>query len=368
MSVSRRDLLRNAGLAALALPLAACVTDNKAKSGTAASPSTVLNSGPVSASNPFGVEAARPLEVVVFSGGNGEKYATEVHEVMYKKEFPQSTIKHGATQKIGTTLRPRFISGDVPDVVNNSGPEALDVQALVAEGQVADLSSLFEAPAIGFDGKKIKDVVIGGVYESSLIDGVPRVLQYSVGHRALWYNAKLFQAKGWKVPTTWEEFKALGQTAKADNRTLFAYPGQVGPFYQLWNLLYTAAKIGGNKVIVDIDNLGDGAWQAPAMIQSVSAWVEIQTDFGDKSYFGLDHTQTQVRQLQDKVLFYPCGSWIEGEMAKDKPPPSSTPSPPSPASPPPTPCRTARSWSPAPRPTSSRPRARTRRAAWSTSA
>ncbi|MFI6485842.1 N-acetylglucosamine/diacetylchitobiose ABC transporter substrate-binding protein [Nonomuraea sp. NPDC050663] len=314
MSPNRRDVLRGLGLAALATPLAACAT-----TGRSAAPTPTVTAAATSAANPLGVTAAAPLEVVIFSGGNGDKYAVDLHEAAYSKAYPQSKLKHVGTQKVGTQLRPRFISGDVPDVVNNSGPEALDLQALVQEGQLADLTPLFEAPSLAFPDKKVIDTLVGGVYENSLIDGVPRVLQYTVGHRALWHNAKLFESKGWQLPKTWEEFNALGEEAKKAGIALFAYPGQVGPFYQVWNLVYTAAKIGGNKVIIDIDNLADGAWTAEPVRQAVAAWAQIQKDYGDKAYFGLDHTQTQVKHLQDKVLFYPCGSWLENEMAKEKP-------------------------------------------------
>ncbi|NRQ33399.1 carbohydrate ABC transporter, N-acetylglucosamine/diacetylchitobiose-binding protein [Nonomuraea sp. NN258] len=315
MSPTRRDVLRGLGLAALATPLAACATTGRG----AAAPSPTASAAATSAANPFGVDAARQLEVVIFSGGNGDKYAVDLHQAGYRKLHPQAPIKHVATQKVGTQLRPRFIAGDVPDVVNNSGPEALDLQSLVQEGHLADLTPLFEAPSLAFPDKKVKDTLVGGAYENSLIDGVPRVLQYTVAHRALWYNAKLFAAKGWNVPKTWAEFNALGEEAKKAGIALFAYPGQVGPFYQLWNLVYSAAKIGGNQVIIDIDNLADGAWTAEPVKQAVAAWAQIQKDYGDKAYFGLDHTQTQVKHLQDKVLFYPCGSWLENEMAKDKP-------------------------------------------------
>ncbi|MFI6909479.1 N-acetylglucosamine/diacetylchitobiose ABC transporter substrate-binding protein [Nonomuraea sp. NPDC050394] len=314
MSPNRRDVLRGLGLAALATPLAACATASRT-----AAPAPTATAAATSAANPLGVQAASPLEVVIFSGGNGDKYAVDLHEAAYSKAYPSAKIKHVATQKVGTQLRPRFIAGDVPDVINNSGPEALDLQALVQEGHLADLTPLFEAPSLAFPGKKVKDTLVGGVYENSLIDGVPRVLQYTVAHRALWYNAKLFEAKGWAVPKTWAEFNALGEEARKAGIALFAYPGQVGPFYQLWNLVYSAAKIGGNKVIIDIDNLADGAWTAEPVRQAVAAWAQIQKDFGDKAYFGLDHTQTQIKHLQDKVLFYPCGSWLENEMAKDRP-------------------------------------------------
>jgi N-acetylglucosamine transport system substrate-binding protein len=318
--ITRRQLLRRIGLTAfVAGPgaglLAACATSGAG--APAAVPITTAASS--NAKNPFNVDPKKPLEVTIFSGGYSDAYAKDLHEEMYKKEFPGVTVKHNATQQIGTQLRPRFVGGDVPDVVNNSGPEALDLVALAAEGHLADLSVLFDAPSIDDPSKKVRDTVTPAVLDNAKIDDKDLVLNYTVSHRALWYNARLFADKGWALPKTWAEFTALGETAKAEGILLFAYPGQKGPYYQLWNALYTAAKIGGNQVIIDIDNLVDNAWNAEPVMQSITAWVNIQAKYGDKAYFGLDHTQTQVKQLQNKLLFYPVGSWIENEMAKDKP-------------------------------------------------
>ncbi|WP_326636132.1 N-acetylglucosamine/diacetylchitobiose ABC transporter substrate-binding protein [Nonomuraea fuscirosea] len=320
--ITRRQLLRRIGITALAAGpgaglLAACATAGTGGEPSAA-PSTSL---PASADpkNPFGVDAQKPLEVVIFSGGYGDAYAKDLHEELYKQAFAGVTVKHTATQEIGTQLRPRLIGGDAPDVINNSGPKSMDLAALAAEGHLADLTPLFDAPSVDDPAKKVRDTITPAVLENAKVTGRNLVLNYTVSHRALWYNAKLFATKGWTLPATWEEFTALGETAKKEGILLFAYPGQKGPYYQFWNVLYTAAKIGGNQVIIDIDNLVDNAWNAEPMKRAVTVWADIQAKYGDKAYFGLDHTQTQIKQLQNKVLFYPVGSWIENEMAKDKP-------------------------------------------------
>ncbi|SDK22725.1 N-acetylglucosamine/diacetylchitobiose ABC transporter substrate-binding protein [Nonomuraea jiangxiensis] len=319
--ITRRQLLRRIGMAAfVAGPgaglLSACATGGAG--GGSAAPTTSIAAS-ADAKNPFGVDARKPLEVVIFSGGYKDSYAKDLHEELYKKAFPGVSIKHTGTQQIGTQLRPRIVGGDVPDVLNNSGPDALDLAALAAEGHLADLAPLFDAPSIDDPAKKVRDTVTPAVIVNAKINDRDLVLNYTVSHRALWYNAKLFASKGWTLPKTWAEFTALGDTAKAEGILLFAYPGQKGPYYQLWNVLYTAAKIGGNQVLIDIDNLVDNAWNADGMRQAVAAWVDIQAKYGDKAYFGLDHTQTQVKQLQNELLFYPVGSWIENEMEKDKP-------------------------------------------------
>ncbi|WP_219465754.1 N-acetylglucosamine/diacetylchitobiose ABC transporter substrate-binding protein [Nonomuraea rhizosphaerae] len=320
--ITRRELLRRIGLTAVVAGpgaglLSACATAGSGEEPSSAPASSIAVSA--DPKNPFGVDATKPLEVTIFSGGYSDAYAKDVHEVIYKRAFPAATIKHNATQQIGTQLRPRFVSGDVPDVVNNSGPEGLDPVALAEEGQLVDLTALFDAPSYDDPSKKVRDTVTPAVLANAVIDDKPLQLGYTVSHRALWYNAQLFADKGWTLPKTWAEFKALGDTAKKEGILLFAYPGQKGPYYQLWNALYTAAKIGGNQVLIDIDNLVDNAWLSGPVKQAVSAWVDIQTNYGDKAYFGLDHTQTQIKQLQNKLLFYPVGSWIENEMAKDKP-------------------------------------------------
>ncbi|SEG93057.1 N-acetylglucosamine transport system substrate-binding protein [Nonomuraea solani] len=318
--ITRRQLLRRIGTAAFVAGPGAGLLSACATAGTGGDPApTTSITASADSKNPFGVDAKKPLEVVIFSGGYGDAYARDLHEELYKKEFPGVSVKHNATQQIGTQLRPRFVGGDAPDVLNNSGPESMDLAALAAEQHLADLGVLFDAPSIDDPAKKVRDTVTPAVLDNALINGKELVLNYTVSHRALWYNAKLFESKGWKVPVTWTEFVELGEKAKQENIVLFAYPGQKGPYYQLWNVLYTAAKIGGNQIIIDIDNLVDNAWTAEPMKQAVTAWVDIQARFGDKAYFGLDHTQTQIKHLQNKVLFYPVGSWIENEMAKDKP-------------------------------------------------
>ncbi|MEU4573244.1 N-acetylglucosamine/diacetylchitobiose ABC transporter substrate-binding protein [Nonomuraea sp. ATR24] len=321
--ITRRQLLRRIGLTAfVAGPgaglLSACATAGGGGTPSSAAPATTLAAS-ADPKNPFGVDPNKPLEVTIFSGGYTDAYAKEIHEPLYKKAFPGATIKHNATQQIGIQLRPRFVSGDAPDVINNSGPESMDLVALAGQGHLADLTVLFDAPSYDDPSKKVRDTVTPAVITNAKIDGKDLVLNYTVSHRALWYNARLFEQKGWTVPKTWAEFTALGEQAKKEGIVLFAYPGQVGPYYQTWNMLYTAAKIGGNQVIIDIDNLVDNAWLADPVKKAVAAWVDIQAKYGDKAYFGLDHTQTQVKQLQNKVLFYPTGSWIENEMVKDIP-------------------------------------------------
>ncbi|RCG27331.1 carbohydrate ABC transporter, N-acetylglucosamine/diacetylchitobiose-binding protein [Sphaerisporangium album] len=318
--ITRRQMLRRIGLTALVAGpagsmLSACATGG---GGSDATPTAASSAAATSAANPFGVKADAALEVVIFKGGLGDSYATDVHEPLYKKEFPGATVKHVATQQIAQTLQPRFASGDVPDFIANSGSDLMDNGALQTEGQLLDLTALFEAPSIDDPSKKIKDTLIPGTVESGLIAGKPYILNYVSSGYGLWYNAKLFQEKGWAAPKTFDEFKTLCETIKKAGLTPYAYAGKNASYYQYWMILITAAKVEGNQVLLDIDNLADGAWTKDSVKQSAAAWAEIGK-FMDKSYEGLIHTEVQTRQNQDKIAFYPSGSWLENEQKSNTP-------------------------------------------------
>ncbi|MBO3748281.1 N-acetylglucosamine/diacetylchitobiose ABC transporter substrate-binding protein [Streptosporangiaceae bacterium NEAU-GS5] len=322
--ITRRQMMRRIGLTALVAGPAAGLLSSCATSGggTSAAPSTAAAStgGASSASNPFGVKPDAPLEVVIFKGGYSDEYATQAHEPLFNKEFPKATIKHQGIQTIGTTLTPRFASGDVPDVVNNSGTDNLDGGALIGAGQLLDLTPLFDAPSIDDPSKKVRDTIVPGTIESGMggDPAKPYTLNYVYTAYGLWYDANLFQKENWAPPKTFDEFKSLAEKIKAKNITPYAYAGKNASYYQYWMILISAAKIGGNQILLDIDNLKDGAWTADAVKQAATAWAEIGK-FMDKSYEGLIHTEVQTQQNQGKVAMYPSGSWLENEQAKDTP-------------------------------------------------
>lgn len=319
VDLSRRQLLRRVGMTALiAGPgismLGACATSG----GGDDTKTNDVKAGkdPV---NPFSVQAAAPLEVVIFKGGLGDGYATQVHEPAYQKKFPQAKLKHVGIQEIGKTLRPRITGGNPPDVVSNAGADMMDAGALVAEGQLLDLTPLFDAPSIDDPNKKVRDMLLPGSVEAGLIDGKPYQMMYVASSYGLWYDAKLFEKEGWTAPKTFDEFKTLADKIKAKGITPYAYAGKNAAYYQFWMILITAAKFGGNEVLINIDNLADGAWTADPVKQSAAAWAEIGTKYMDKSALGLIHTEVQTRQNQGKIALYPSGSWLENEQKSATP-------------------------------------------------
>ncbi|GAA2354172.1 N-acetylglucosamine/diacetylchitobiose ABC transporter substrate-binding protein [Dactylosporangium salmoneum] len=315
--LTRRTVLKRAGaVAALATPAAGLLAACADSSSDSPSDS---NTGAVSANNPLGAPEDQPINVVIFNGGYGDKYATDVHEPLYKKAHPKSEVKHQSSQAISTLVQPLISGGNAPEFVNNSGEKSMDFGALVADGQLQDLTPLFDAPSVDDASKKVRDTLMPGAIEAGSFNGKPYVLYYVSTVFGIWYSGKLFGDHNWKAPTTWSEFTALCEDIKKAGIAPYAYAGANAAYYQ-WNVILTsAAKIGGTDVLKNIDNLEDGAWKADAVKQAAEAWAEIGAKYNLQGAEGLKHTDVQLKQDQYQLAMYPSGDWLENEQKKDTP-------------------------------------------------
>jgi N-acetylglucosamine transport system substrate-binding protein len=316
--VDRRTLLRRAAaVGVLATPaaglLSACVgnsSDNEPKQAT----------GQKSADNPLGIDPKAPVEIIIFNGGFGTKYATDIDTPLYNKKWPDSKVVYSATEQISTVVQPRINAGTPPDMIDNSGSNLMDMGAIVKAGQAADLTDLYDAPSWDVPGKKVRDTLVPGAIEPGTYNGKPYAMNYAFTVFGLWYNAKLFAKNKWTPPTTWADFTALCDKIKAAGLTPFGYAGANASYYMVRAVMTSAAKIGTEQVLKDIDNLKPGAWKNDAIVKAAQAWGEIGNKYINKAYLGLKHTEVQLQQDQDKLALYPCGSWLENEQAKDTPP------------------------------------------------
>ncbi|WP_229073636.1 N-acetylglucosamine/diacetylchitobiose ABC transporter substrate-binding protein [Actinoplanes sp. DH11] len=317
--LDRRTLLRRAAAVGLAATpavgmLSGCV------GGGAEEEAPKQAEGEKSADNPLGVDPKTGIEIVIFDGGLGTKYATDVDTPLYNKKWPDSKVTYSATQEVSTVVQPRINAGDPPDMINNSGSKLMDFGAVVNAGQAQDLTELFAAPSLDVAGKTVAETLVPGAIEQGTYNGKPYAVNYAYTVFGLWYNKALFAKNNWTVPATWSEFTALLDKIKAAGITPYGYAGANASYYQVRAILTSAGKIGGEQVLKDIDNLKPGAWTNDAIVKAAAAWAEVGKTYLDKSFLGLKHTEIQLRQNQDKLAFYPCGSWLENEQAKDTPP------------------------------------------------
>jgi N-acetylglucosamine transport system substrate-binding protein len=307
--LARRDFLRGS-LAAAALAatgsLAACAT-----SGTGTS--TQTSSAPaeqVSDTNPFGVESGSTVDAVIFNGGYGIDYAEFAGKQVAAKQSGV-TVKVTPVTKVAQTLQPRFVAGNPPDVIDNSGAGEIGINTI--RDQLAELNDVIEAK--NYEGTIIKDTLYAGVTEPGTFDGKFIVLNYALTVYAIWYSASLFEQNGWTVPKTYDEMLALGEEAKGKNKYLFGWGKEAATYYQTMAIC-SAIKEGGDDVRLALENLKPDCWSLPP-VQDVFNGLKKIIDAGymKPGGAGTVFTASQAQWSNgEEFLLQPSGGWIENEM------------------------------------------------------
>jgi N-acetylglucosamine transport system substrate-binding protein len=308
----RRDFLRGTlGLAALATTgsLAACATSG---TGTGTSGSSSSAAGPVSDTNPFGVAANSTIDAVIFNGGYGIDYADFAAKQVEKLQSG-TTVKVTAATNIAQTLQPRFVGGNPPDVIDNSGANLIGINTI--RDQLVDLTDVIEAK--NYEGTVIKDTLYAGVTKPGTFDGKFVQLNYALTVYAIWYSASLFEKEGWTVPKTYDEMLDLGGKAKAKGKYLLGWGKEAATYYQTMAIA-SAIKQGGDEVRLALENLKPDCWSM-GPVQDVFTGLKKIIDAGYVKPGGAG-TQFTAAQAQwsdaEQFILYPSGGWIENEMKK----------------------------------------------------
>jgi len=307
--LGRRDFLRGslaaAALAATGSSLAACAT-----SGTGTGAQSSAPAGQVSDTNPFGVQSGSTVDAVIFKGGYGIDYAEFAGKQVEAKQSGV-TVKVTPTTKVAQTLQPRFVAGNPPDVIDNSGAGLIGINTI--RDQLAELNDVIEAK--NYEGTVIKDTLYPGVTEPGTFDGKFIVLNYALTVYALWYSASLFEQNGWNVPKTYDEMLALGKEAKGKGKYLLGWGKEAATYYQTM-AIGSAIKEGGDEVRLALENLKPGCWSLPP-VQDVFNGLKKIIDAGYMKPGGsgtvFTAAQAQWSDAEDFIL-YPSGGWIENEM------------------------------------------------------
>ena len=274
--------------------LAACSDNSKESNGKSGNPDS------------------KEISLMMFEGGFGSDWVKRSAKE-YEEANPGVKINITASPDIHTQLQTRFVSGDVPDIINPGA--SVDIQGLVNQGEILALDEYLEEPSYDDENTKWKDSFIQEQFKlqsKGKTYGIP--LQAGTGY-VWWYNAKLFEENGWEVPETWDDLKELKEKAAEKKIPVFALQGQHPGYYFYGVYLPLVQKIGGIQAVKDAFNLKEGAWEHNAFLEA----AEITASLKDEGYLlkgtlSLTHIEAQTQFFQGNALFTPAGTWLEGEM------------------------------------------------------
>jgi N-acetylglucosamine transport system substrate-binding protein len=262
------------------------------------------------AANPFGLADGSTVDAVIFNGGYGIDYVEFAANLM-QKNHSTVTVKVSPSTQIAQELQPRFLGGNPPDLIDNSGAQAIGFSAII--DQLEDMNSVLDAPSL--EGTKIRDTLVGGVEKPGTFGDKFVALNYVMTVYGIWYSASLFEANGWTPPTTWAEAIELGKVAKEKGIYLFGWGKEAATYYRT-TAVASAIKAGGDEVRLAVDNFTPGFWSLPAFQAVFTALYEIISGGMMKpGGAGTQFTAAQAQWSNDQsFLLYPSGSWIENEM------------------------------------------------------
>ncbi len=312
-AIDRRNFMRGALGVAFAVPLAGTLASCAGSSSNdTTNPAAPAATGTTSADNPFGMAANAAVDAVIFNGGYGIDYVEFAAKIL-EKNHAGTTVKVSPSTQIAQELQPRFVAGNPPDLIDNSGAGSIGFSTII--DQLEDMTSLLEAPNL--EGTPIKDTLFGGVQKPGTFGDKFVALNYVLTVYAIWYSDALFQANGWEPPKTWDDAMKLGAAAKAKDKYLFVWGKEAATYYQTMAIA-SSIKQGGDEVRLSLENLEGDCWSKPAVQAVFKAMGEIvKAGYFKPGGAGTQFTAAQAQWSNDEsALLYPSGSWIENEMMK----------------------------------------------------
>lgn len=216
------------------------------------------------------------------------------------------------------TLKLALAEEDGPDVAQvNQGRS--DMGAMVEAGLLLPLNdyaatykwserfsaSVASRNSFTEDGKTFGSGNLYGVSPTAEVVGV-------------YYNKTLFDANGWTVPATFEEFEALLETIKAAGVTPISFGSLDG-----WNAIHEFSAVQHLLVSLDyINNFVYGVNNVSFDIPENQQAAAIMQDWVDKGYFtegfagiGYDDSNKTFKAGEGAMTI--TGSWLTGELLTD---------------------------------------------------
>jgi N-acetylglucosamine transport system substrate-binding protein len=262
-------------------------------------------------------EVKGDVEVQAFKGGYGIDFYQQSAKEFDAKSGTKTTVD--GNPRVWEQLRPRFISGDVPDLCFPGW--GMDHWALAEEGQIMTLDLALDSKPYGGGEGTWRDTFEPSLLALGANDGKQFVLPYYFNVMGWWYDPGVFKKNGWTPPKTYPELLTLCEKIKAKGIAPLTFQGKY-PYYMVFGMLMPWVRsIGGKEAAMAAQNLDPGAWKSPAMLQAAGMIDELNK----KGYFqqgavALSHTESQHEFLEGHAAMIPCGTWLYSEEKKAMPP------------------------------------------------
>lgn len=259
------------------------------------------------------------LKVAAFEGGNGTQIWEDIAKA-FEESHDGVKVELEMSPELDKDLTKAIQNGDVPDVVYyNLGQPSGFTETMLKEEAIADISDVFD--------DELKDKMLDGILDGTDAqpygDGKIYLAPIFYTPTGFWYNATLVgEGKQYEIPTTWDEFFALGEQTKKDGHALFTFP-TTGYFDA--TIYAMLAQAGGLDFYNDALKYDANTWtsdEGKKVLDTVAKLVGkdyTQEDTVSNANADGGFKINQQNVIDGKALFMPNGNWVIGEMAASTP-------------------------------------------------
>lgn len=300
-------------MVSMVLSLAACSAD--VSKDVSPAPSDSSTSANDSTTSP----ETRTLKFAALETAYGTDVWKEV-ATAFEQKVPGVKVEMTIDKSIEDVIGPSMKSGEFPDVIHLAvgQPKGL-TETFIKDNNLTDLTDVL-AMTIPGESAVVKDKLVPGFTDTTITnpynDGKTYLMPMFYSPTGLFYNAGLFEQKGWDVPATWDEMWALGDKAKAEGIALFSYP-TTGYFDSFFYAMLN--EVGGPEFFTKAMSYSEGIWQTAEATQVFDLISKLAT-YTEKTVPANankdNFSKNQQLILDNKALFMPNGTWVVGEMSK----------------------------------------------------
>lgn len=221
-------------------------------------------------------------------------------------------------KNIEEILRPKIQADEIPDLIYLAvGSTGGLTDTMISENNIEEITDVLDMEVPG-ESVKVKDKVLPGFFESlrtsPYADGKVYLSPLFYSPLGLFYNAGLFEEKGWDVPETWDEMWALGDKAKEEGIALFTYP-TTGYFDGFFSSLLNATV--GPEAYEKLMTYDLDTWKDPKTKEAFEIVGKLASYTHEDTVSQANaesFTKNQQLILNNKALFIPNGTWLPEEM------------------------------------------------------
>ncbi len=286
MDLSRRDMLKIAGYGSLAAFIAACGgTTTSAGSSSITATGGTMSLG--SYNTDPGSKAGTQAIVDAFSAANG---GTKVK---------LNTVDHGTFQNQISS----YLQGTPEDAFTWFSGHRM--RFFAAKGLATPIDDVWDAVKGNFTA--------GFAASVKGDDGHVYAIPTDYYPWAVFYRKDVWAAKGYTVPTNWDDFKALCEKMKKDGLTPIAFADKDGwPAQGTFDILNL--RLNGYDFHVNLLTGANGQkWTDPKVTAVFKKWAEI-TPYYSKAFAGLTWEQGADQLLRKQAGMYLLGLFVSDEF------------------------------------------------------